>query len=172
MKWKSTSSRRIHLKKYPTVKDQSDLWSTTLLYSAAKNNHLKLAKYLIKKSYKYSVNAQNQQHIMRVLPAATITDDKYDVNSTALHRACYNGHLEVVKFLTERGANYFIINHIHETSMMNASFHPNILQYFRDFFFSFFIIHQHRLIYRKHRFWNKIINKWSVVFGNINHVLL
>jgi HrpA-like RNA helicase len=123
------------IKKYPTVKDQSGLWGTTLLYSAARNNHLKLVEYLLKEA-KCSVNAQNQQHIMRALPSAGITDDQYDVNptagSTALHGACFKGHLQVVKFLIEQGADCFIVNHSHETPITNAHSHPDILQYFRD----------------------------------------
>jgi hypothetical protein len=124
------------IRKYPTVKDKSGLWGTTLLYSAARNNRLKLVDHLIRKA-KCSVNAQNQQHIMRALPAGTITDENFDANpiagSTALHGACYNGHLDVVKLLIERGADYFITNHSHDTPIMDASFQPAILQYFRDF---------------------------------------
>jgi hypothetical protein len=122
--------------KYPTVKDKSGLWGTTLLYSAARNNRLKLVDYLLRKA-KCAVNAQNQQHIMRALPTGTIIDENYDANptagSTALHGACFNGHLDVVKFLIERGADYFIRNHSHETPIMNAMFQPEILKYFRDF---------------------------------------
>jgi hypothetical protein len=74
---------------------------------------------------------------MRALPTGTITDENFDANptagSTALHGACFNGHLDVVKLLIERGADYFITNHSHETPIMNASFQPDILKYFRDF---------------------------------------
>lgn len=124
------------LTKYPTSKDKSGLFGTTLLYSAARNNRLELVKYLIRRA-KCSVNAQNQQHIMRALPTATMADETYDANptagSTALHGACFNGHLEIVKFLIEQGADYFLMNHSHETPIMNASFQAGILQYFRDF---------------------------------------
>jgi hypothetical protein len=124
------------IKNYPTAKDKSGLWGTTLLYSAARNNHLNLVKYLIRTA-RCSINAQNQQHIMRALSSSTMTDDKYDINptagSTALHGACYYGHLEVVKFLIQHGADYFITNHSHETPIANASERPDILQFFRDF---------------------------------------
>jgi len=131
----NTQAVQDFVKKYPTVKDKSGLWGTTLLYSAARNNHLPLIRYLINIA-RCSVNAQNQQHIMRALSTSTMTDDDYDVNptagSTALHGACFNGHLEVVKFLMEHGADCFIINHSLETPIANAGKRPAILQYFRD----------------------------------------
>ena len=123
------------IKNYPTVKDKSGLWGITLLYSAARNNHLNLVKYLVAKA-KCSVNAQNQQHIMRALSASTITDDDYEVNptagSTALHGACFHGKLEIVKYLVEHGADYFITNHVDETPIMNADGRPAIIKYFRE----------------------------------------
>ena len=107
------------IKKYPTIKDKSGVWGTTLLYSAARNNRLQLVDYLLKRA-KCSVNAQNQQHIMRALPNGTISDESFDPNptagSTALHGACYNGHLDVVKLLIERGADYFLTNHSDENT--------------------------------------------------------
>ena len=124
------------IRQYPTVKDRSGLWATTLLYSAARNNHLKLVEYLIRRA-KCAVNAQSQQHTIRAVPGATSSHDDYDTNpvagSTALHGACYYGHLAVVKFLIEHGADYFIRNHSDETPIDNANSRPEILQYFRDF---------------------------------------
>jgi hypothetical protein len=124
------------IRTYPTVKDKSGLWGTTLLYSAARNDRLKLVDYLIKRA-KCSVNVQNQQHIIRALPNATTPHDDYDPNpvagSTALHGACYHGHINVVKYLIEHGADYFIKNHSNETPIANAVGRPEILQYFRDF---------------------------------------
>ena len=121
------------IKNYPTLKDKSGLWGITLLYSAARNNHLTLVKYLISKAG-CSVNAQNQQHIMRALAATTITDNDYEINpsagSTALHGACYHGHLEVVKYLIEKGADYLIKNHAEETPIDNATGKPTIIQFF------------------------------------------
>jgi hypothetical protein len=74
---------------------------------------------------------------MRALSAATITDDDFYVNptagSTALHGACFYGYLDVVKFLIEYGADYFLTNHAEETPIMNAGAHPDIINFFRDF---------------------------------------
>lgn len=123
------------IKTYPSLKDKSGLWGTTLLYSAARNGHLGLVEYLIK-SGKCSVNVQNQQHIIRVVPDAATTDDGYETNpsagSTALHGACFYGYLNVVKFLIHRGADCFLKNHANETAIVNANKCPTILQYFRE----------------------------------------
>lgn len=124
------------IRTYPDSKDKFGLWGTSLLYSAARNNHLNLVNYLIRRA-KCSVNVQNQQHILRALPGVTVPDDDYDRNpvagSTALHGACYHGHFNVVKYLIERGADYFSTNHSDETPIDNASLRPEIVQYFRDF---------------------------------------
>ena len=125
------------IRTYPTHKDKSGLWGTTLLYSAARNNRLKLVEYLITRA-KCSVNAQNQQHIVRALPNAKgVSHDDFDANpvagSTALHGACFHGHLEVVKYLIKHGANYFLQNHSDETAIINAEYRAEIIQYFRDF---------------------------------------
>jgi hypothetical protein len=112
------------IQKYPDSKDKFGLWGTSLLYSAARNNHLKLVDYLIRRA-KCSVNVQNQQHILRALPGVAVSHDDYDSNpvagSTALHGACFHAHLKVVKFLLERGADYFITNHSDETPIDNAT---------------------------------------------------
>ncbi|CAF4020262.1 unnamed protein product, partial [Adineta steineri] len=124
------------IEKYPAVKDKSGLWGTTLLYSAARNNHMKVVQYLIKIA-RCSVNAQNQQHIMRALAASTIHDDDYEViptaGSTALHGACFYGHLEMVKFLINHRADYFIKNHAEETPIMNANGRSDIIEFFCEF---------------------------------------
>jgi hypothetical protein len=124
------------IKKYPNLKDRSGLWGITLLYSAARNKHSNLVNYLITKAG-CSVNAQNQQHILRALSAPTITDNDYEVNptagSTALHGACFHGHLDVVKYLMEKGADCYMTNHADETPIMNANRWPEVLQFFRDY---------------------------------------
>ena len=125
-----------YIKKYPTAKNQCGLWGTTLLYSAAKNNHLRLVQYLVKKA-RCEINAQNRQHLKRALSSSMAATDDFQANpsagSTALHGACFNGHSTVVKFLLEHGADCFLKNHAEETPIMNAEHHPKILEYFRDF---------------------------------------
>ena len=54
------------IKNYPTFKDKPGLWGTTLLYSAARNNHMNIVKYLIEIA-QCSVNAQNEQHLEKAL---------------------------------------------------------------------------------------------------------
>jgi hypothetical protein len=123
------------IKKCQTMKDKSGLWGTTLLYSAARNKRTKIVQYLVKTA-RCSVNAPNQQHIKRIIAHSSISDDDYQVNptagSTALHGACYDGNLEIVKFLIENGADCFLKTHVEETPIMNAEARPDILQYFRD----------------------------------------
>ena len=62
--------------------------------------------------------------------AEDFTEQLPTSGSTALHGACYNGHLDMVKYLVEHGANYFIENHARETPIMNAKSQPKILDYF------------------------------------------
>lgn len=123
------------LKEYPAAKDKTGVWGTTLLYSAARNNHYELVKYLITKA-QCSVNAQNRQHIKRALATAISSKDDFEnkpsSGSTALHGACFNGHLEIVKLLVSHKADYFKKNHIEETPIMNAGRWPDILDYFRE----------------------------------------
>ncbi|CAF5059727.1 unnamed protein product, partial [Rotaria sp. Silwood1] len=124
------------LTKYPTYKDKPGPWGTTLLYSAAKNGHIELVKYLIADTG-CCVNAQNQQHIERALSFETITADDYKVipkaGSTALHGACFEGHLDVVVYLVEHGANYFIRNQAEETPLENIETRRHITEYFQTF---------------------------------------
>jgi hypothetical protein len=125
------------IEKYPTLKDRPGLWGTTLLYSAARNNHMSLVEYLINTA-KCSVNAQNEQHLEKILSSSKkTTTAEYEAMSkaasTALHGACYNGHLKIVQYLVENGANYFIKNQALETPLMNIESHDHIRKYFRDY---------------------------------------
>ncbi|CAF1154501.1 unnamed protein product [Didymodactylos carnosus] len=130
------SSVRDFIKAYPTFKDKPGLWGTTLLYSTAKNNHMSLVEYLVTSAH-CSVNTQNQQHLEKALSASIITAKDFTVSptaaSTALHGACFNGHLEIVKYLIKHGADYFIKNHAQETPIMNGESRPEIKQFFQDF---------------------------------------
>ena len=129
---------RKFIEHYPQFKDKPGIWGTTLLYSAARNNHFELVKYLISDAH-CSVNAQNEQHIEKVLtskPKPVNAPDFVDVpiaGSTALHGACYNGHLEIVKYLIEHGADYYLTNHSDETPIANAKQSKIIVEYFQKF---------------------------------------
>ena len=118
---------------YPTFKDQPGLWETTLLYSAARNNHFNIVKYLVEEAH-CSVNAQNQLDVVFALDAhATNYAPRPTAASTALHGACFNNHLNIVKYLVEHDADYFIKNQAHETPMMNGERHSDIKSYFQDY---------------------------------------
>jgi hypothetical protein len=123
------------IKNYPDMKDKSGLWGTTLLYSAARNNRLNLVNQLID-THQCSVDAQNQQHILGALAASGHGPGYYDTNtkagSTALHGACFAGHLEVVQSLITHGANYYIKNQGGETPLAHALLHQHIFDYFRE----------------------------------------
>jgi hypothetical protein len=131
----NTQLVEVFLDKYPTFKDKPGPWGTTLLYSAARNNQLVVVNYLLRKMH-CSVNAQNRQHIQRALRMDIITASDFKVDpsagSTALHGACYGGHLEIVKELMDHDANYFIRNQAEETPIMNAIRWPHIIKYFQD----------------------------------------
>ncbi|CAF4401040.1 unnamed protein product [Rotaria socialis] len=91
--------------------------------------------YLIETA-KCSVNAQNEQHLEKILSSSKKNLDyesKTKAASTALHGACFNGHLIIVKYLVENGANYFIKNQALETPLMNIGSHEDIKQYFRNY---------------------------------------
>lgn len=117
------------LMKYPMLTDKPGLWGRTLLYSAAKNGHISIVKYLIE-TQKCSVNVQNEQHLEQSLLSTKIIASDYDVKSkaasTALHRACFNGYLEIVQYLVEHGADYFIKNQALKTPLMNIGSHDEI----------------------------------------------
>ncbi|CAF0898682.1 unnamed protein product [Adineta steineri] len=124
------------IKKYPTFKDKPGLWGTTLLYSSAKNNRMNIVKYLIETA-KCSINAQNEQDLEKGLLTTTSTSSEsisYNPTaaSTALHGACFNGHLNVVKYLIEHGADYSIKNQAAETPIMNGERHKHIQDFFRN----------------------------------------
>ena len=135
--WKGDLSNvKEFINKYPAFKDKPGPWGTTLLYSAARTNCMPLVEYLVTEA-QCSVNAQNQQHIEKALLKDTITDPNYQVSpkagSTALHAACFGGYLEIVKYLIEHGANYFIRNQAEETPIMNGEIHEHIIEYFQKF---------------------------------------
>ncbi|CAF4001664.1 unnamed protein product, partial [Adineta steineri] len=121
------------IQNYPTFKNKPGLHGTTLLYSAARNNHISLVEYLIEKA-RCSINAQNLQELDKVLQA---TNGSYRPNpsaaSTPLHGACFHGHLDLVKYLIEHGADYFIRNQAGETPIDNGKRRENIRNFFLHF---------------------------------------
>ncbi|CAF3836482.1 unnamed protein product, partial [Rotaria sp. Silwood1] len=121
------------IEKYPTFKDKPGLHGTTLLYSAAKNNRMSLVIYLVE-SAKCAVNAQNLQDLAKALETPSGHYDTIpSAASTALHGACFNGHLRVVEYLIKHGADYFILNQAHETPIENGKQNANIRQFFEGF---------------------------------------
>ena len=124
------------IENYPSLKDKPGPWGTTLLYSASRNNHFDLVKYLIETA-KCSVNAPNEQDLGKSLSAARTTEHDYEMRSkaasTALHAACFNGHLSIVQYLLEHGADHYIKNQALETPIMNIKNHQNIRDYFRKY---------------------------------------
>ncbi|CAF1083283.1 unnamed protein product [Rotaria sp. Silwood1] len=111
------------LEEYPEWKDKSGLWQTTLLYSAARHGQLDIIQYLIEEA-NCSINAQNQRQENDITEVTS---------STALHRACSLGHLSLVKYFVEHGADYFIRNQMDQTPIMAGKHHANIQQYFQDY---------------------------------------
>ncbi|CAF1611893.1 unnamed protein product, partial [Adineta ricciae] len=126
-------SVRDFVQNYPTFKDRPGLHGTTLLYSAARNNHFPLVQYLVEKG-QCSVNAQNLQELDKAL---RIDDGKYraypSAASTPLHAACFRGHLGIVEYLIGHGADYFIQNQVEETPIDNGKRQDNIRAYFENF---------------------------------------
>jgi hypothetical protein len=121
------------LRQYPIYKDKPGLWGTTLLYSATKNNHFDIVKYLIEFAH-CSVNAQNQCDVDFALgTCSTNIIPRPGAASTALHAACFNNHLNIVKYLLEHGADYFIQNQANETPMMNGENIVDINNYFQEY---------------------------------------
>jgi hypothetical protein len=118
---------------YPTYKNKPGLWKTTLLYSASQNNHLRIVIYLIEFAH-CSVNAKNQHDMDFALDTGDTDFTPNSIaSSTALHAACYNNHLEMVKYLIEHGADYFIQNQANETPIMSAKSSDNVTKYFENY---------------------------------------
>ncbi|CAF1457971.1 unnamed protein product, partial [Didymodactylos carnosus] len=121
---------------HPALKDKPGLWGTTLLYSSARNNHMEIVKYLIMGA-RCSVDAQNQRQLAFALHDTGVQQTDVSVSptaaSTALHGACFNGHLEIVEYLVLNGANYFLQNQAFETPIMNGEHQPRIKQFFQKY---------------------------------------
>jgi hypothetical protein len=114
------------IEKYPKYKDKSGIWGTTLLYSASRNNHIHIVKYLIEQG-KCNVNAKNRQYYLenkQINPTS---------GSTPLHAACFYGHLNIVKYLIDNGADYFIQNDMKETPIYNGLLRDNIAEFFQNY---------------------------------------
>ncbi|CAF1149153.1 unnamed protein product [Adineta steineri] len=116
------------IEKYPTLRDKSGLYGTTLLYSAARNNHFHLVKYLIEKG-RCSVNAKNEEYLEKNQQPIL----KATIGSTALHAACFNGRLEIVKYLIQHGGDYFILNSVYESPIENGQSQSSIRNFFSEF---------------------------------------
>ena len=119
------------IKNYSLLKDKTGPYGTTLLYSAARNDHFDLIKYLIE-DVKCSVNARNEALIEKDNESML----KAKVGSTALHAACFHGHIQIVKYLIEHGGDYFISNNAYETPIENGQRQPQIRNFFIDFLIS------------------------------------
>lgn len=117
------------IENYPQLMDTSGLYETTLLYSAARNNHLDLVNYLVEEAG-CSVNAQNEDYDPKDQSVAT---KKATIGSTALHAACYQGHLDVLKYFISHGGDYYIVNNANETPVQNGKRKHNIRKFCEDF---------------------------------------
>ncbi|CAF3958384.1 unnamed protein product [Rotaria sordida] len=136
------------LRLHPDYKDKSGFWGTTLLHSAARRGHFNLVKYLIE-STGCSVNAQNQQELTYALIADNDTHQS-DTNSlgykpntragsTALHAACDSNYIEIVEYLIDKGANYFLRNQSGETPIDNGQRWESIRTFFEDYLISHYV---------------------------------
>ncbi|CAF3324314.1 unnamed protein product [Rotaria socialis] len=92
------------LRQHPDYKDKSGFWGTTLLYSAARVGFIDLVTYLIE-----------------------------TVAATALHAACFGNHIQIVKYLIDKGANYFLRNQLGETPIDNGKDWEPIRKFFEDY---------------------------------------
>ena len=123
------------LKNYPYMKDRPGVDGMTLLYAAARRGDLDLVRNLVEK-HRCSVDAQNLQDLKRALAVFNPHENHFSSNpragSTPLHVAAHREHLDVVKYLVEHGADYFIENQAGETVLMNAAGHTNVANYFRE----------------------------------------
>jgi ankyrin repeat protein len=111
------------IEKYPKYKDKSGIWGTTLLYSSSRNNHIHIVEYLIEQA-NCNVNVQNYSLNKQLNPTS---------GSTPLHAACFYGNLNIVKYLIENNADYFIENDTKETPIYNGLLRENIKEFFQDF---------------------------------------
>ncbi|CAF4281431.1 unnamed protein product, partial [Adineta steineri] len=114
---------------YPQLTDKTGLYETTLLYSAARNNHFDLVKYLIEEA-ECSVNARNEEYVRK---DQVVTTKRATINSVALHAACFQGHLDIVTYLISHGGDYYILNNANETPVQNGQRTSNIREFFKDF---------------------------------------
>ncbi|CAF1208361.1 unnamed protein product [Rotaria sordida] len=117
------------VEKHPKYKDKSGIWDTTLLYSSSRNNHLNIVKYLIEQGKCY-VNVQNRKYNQNLSRDSRISPTS---GSTALHAACFYGHIDIVRYLIDNEANYFIKNDAQETPIYNGLLRNNIKEFFQDF---------------------------------------
>ncbi|CAF4351811.1 unnamed protein product, partial [Rotaria sp. Silwood2] len=130
------------LENYPEYKDKPGFWKKTLIYSAAGNNHLSLVKYLVETAG-CSVDAQNQHEIAcNKIADGDATENSRDNQgyepdqiggSTALHVACNNNYLDIVKYLIDKGANYFITNESGKTPIDNSDGNQAIRDFFKNY---------------------------------------
>ncbi|CAF4600760.1 unnamed protein product, partial [Rotaria socialis] len=53
--------------------------------------------------------------------------------ATALHAACFGNHIQIVKYLIDKGANYFLRNQLGETPIDNGKDWEPIRKFFEDY---------------------------------------
>lgn len=117
------------LSKYPKYKNEISFYGTTFLYSSSRNNHFELVQYLVDIVH-CNVNQQNKDYVQNR------TETNPTSGSTPLHAACFYGHLNIVKYLIDHGADYFILNRANETPIDNGLQHHSISQFFDDYLIS------------------------------------
>ena len=130
------------LKRYPIYKDKPGFWGTTFLYSAARNDRLRLVQNLIE-THGCAVDAQNQTEMAFALindndaARANILGLPYNPDprfaSTALHAACFSNNLDIVKYLIGKRANHFLRNQLGETPIQNGKHHQAVQEFFREY---------------------------------------
>jgi hypothetical protein len=136
------------IQSYSNYKDKSGFWGTTLLWSAARQKHFHIVKYLIETAG-CCVNAQNKCDLAyalisdndtgRIDPSILGYDPDPKAGSTALHAACFTNNIEMVKYLVNKGANYFIRNQYGETPIQDGRNYPSIQQFFKDYLITSYI---------------------------------
>ena len=121
------------LDEYPSFKSKPSLWGTTLLYTAALNNHFEIIKYLVEKVH-CPVNARNWRDMHQDTSSSDGNKRNPTPGSTALHGACSNGHLQIVEYLVrEKDADYFIKNQAGKTPIEYGEQHSSIKRFFQDY---------------------------------------